>query len=102
MFKGLMFLWKTRILKEVVYDEKGLPIDCKGLQIKGKGVPFEEGTLYKVSSEWSDYDYLGKGKYWSKTGLSLRVDKLNPFYKMEMRKSMKDFGERMEKFYDEK
>lgn len=97
MFKSLMFLWKTRVLKEVVYDEEGLPLDCKGLQIKGKGAPFEEGTLYKVSSEWSDYDYLGEGKYLSKRGLSLRIDKLNPFYKDQMIKAMKDFGERMKK-----
>jgi len=102
MFKSLMFLWKTRVLKEVVYDERGLPLDCKGLQIKGRGLPFEEGTLYKISSEWSDYDYLGKGKYLSKSGLSLRVDKLNPFYKDQMMKSMKVFGERMKRFYNEK
>ena len=92
MFEKIKFFIKTSILKEVVYNRKGLPIDCKGLQII-KGKPFEEGTTYKISSEWKEYTYLGEGKYLRKgIGFALRTDMKNPYYSKKLRESKERFG----------
>ncbi len=98
MIKYIKFWWKTQILREVVFDERGDPIDCKGLQIKGgRGEPFEEGTLYCISSEWREYDYLGRGKYMSKRGFALRTDNENPYYKIDVKTAMEAFGKAMKR-----
>lgn len=97
MIENIKLWWKTQILREVVFGKQGHPVDCKGLQIKGEGQPFEEGTLYYISSEWRDYDYLGRGKYISKRGIALRTDRKNPYHKADVKVSMKAFGEAMKR-----
>ncbi len=54
--------WKTQILRKVVYKDDGKPCDCKGLRFKGSQ-PFGEDTEYYITKYWSEYSYLGKGKY---------------------------------------
>ena len=78
MFNSLIFWFKTRILRKVVYNEKGFPCDCKGLRFKGDE-PFGKDTTYYITGAWSGYTYLGNGGYTN--GRSYRSDNLNPYRK---------------------
>lgn len=91
MKKWFINWFKTRILKQVVFERDGhTPVDCKGLQLV-LGEPLKEGAKYRISSEWSEWDYIGEGKYMRKSGISLTTDTKNPYFMVSIRKAKEKF-----------
>jgi len=84
-----LLLWfKTQVLKKVVYGEDGLPIDVRGLKVKGK--PFTESSEYYIQDDYdSRWNYIGNGVYWKISG-SMQTDMDNPYWKDKFLKQCTD------------
>jgi len=75
---NLLKLFKTKALTQVVYDDKGLPVDVRGLKCRGK--PFTDSAEYYIQDDLDKrWHYLGNGVYWSIKG-SVRTDTDNPYW----------------------
>lgn len=76
---NLLKLFKTKALKQVTHDDKGYPIDIRGLKCRGK--PFTDSSEYYIQEDLHKrWHYLGNGVYCKLSG-STKVDTDNPYWK---------------------
>lgn len=76
---NLLKLFKTKVTKQVIYDDKGHPVDIRGLKCRGE--PFKYSAEYYIQDDYdSDWHYLGNGVYfeWKRAG-RIKVDADNPY-----------------------